>query len=135
MKSMYIDRETRAIIDIDLPGDDGLRWISRVNVPTASRGQGVARRLMEKVLIDADADGITLALWVIPTGRTGVDPGVGGLVAWYERLGFERGSDSLRMERQPRCRHTESSCGGNHTTASSDYFCNHLDHCDLEHVL
>jgi ribosomal protein S18 acetylase RimI-like enzyme len=60
--------------------------VNRVSVPnTVDRGKGIARKLMEELLADVDREGVTLQLYINPSG--------GGmsyyaLAAWYNRCGF-----------------------------------------------
>ncbi len=74
-----------AVLDADPFGDDVWR-ISRVNVPTGFRSQGVGGRLMTAICTDADAAGVTLILEPIPyDGPERLDD----LVRFYQRFGFE----------------------------------------------
>ena len=85
MKTCYIDREHRAIADLTDYWGRGL-LLTRINVPVQFRGQGVARRLLARVLTDADAEGITLWLEIMPSGGLSFEE----LKAWYERRGFRQ---------------------------------------------
>jgi GNAT superfamily N-acetyltransferase len=58
--------------------------INRVNTPHDFRGRGHARELMRECLADADAEGITLHLWINAYG----DMSTKQLASWYERCGF-----------------------------------------------
>lgn len=95
MKSCYIDVEHRAIADLfevtpyDVhdtmhtpPGKCML--LTRINVPRMHRGNGVARRLMQQVLRDADAERVTIYLHISPSDGLDFEQ----LEAWYERCGF-----------------------------------------------
>ena len=79
-----------AVLDLSpTEGFDGMDpsglIVNRVNTPAGYRGRGHARSLMGQCLADADAEGITLYLWINPYG----DMDETQLGAWYERLGFE----------------------------------------------
>lgn len=95
MKTCYIDRETRSIVDLS-PEHDGL-LLNRINVPKTQRGKGNARKLVSQVLADADAERVTLYLWIQPSGGLDFDQ----LEAWYRRLGFESYREHL-YRRLPR---------------------------------
>ncbi len=58
--------------------------INRVNTPKDFRGKGHARELMRRCLADADAEGVTLYLWINAYG----DMSTRQLGSWYKRLGF-----------------------------------------------
>jgi ribosomal protein S18 acetylase RimI-like enzyme len=86
MQTCYIDREHNAIADLVRPGELTPCWtITRVNVPGLSRGKGVGSKLLDRILADADAEGLTLQLEVAPSGGLDYD----ALVAWYRRRGFK----------------------------------------------
>jgi len=58
--------------------------INRVNTPHGHRGEGHARELMRECLADADAEGVTLYLWINAYGDMSEEQ----LSAWYKRCGF-----------------------------------------------
>lgn len=58
--------------------------INRVNTPHDHRGKGHARELMRECLADADAEGVTLYLWINAYGDMNEEQ----LSAWYQRCGF-----------------------------------------------
>lgn len=89
MKTAYYDHDTRSIVDLLPPGELYPGWtISRVSVLARYRGQGVARRLMNQVIADADAEGVKLYLEVVPT-RTGQgELNSDQLIAFYRSCGF-----------------------------------------------
>jgi GNAT superfamily N-acetyltransferase len=97
VRTCYIDRDTRAIVDLT-PNESGTAFtINRVNVPRHLRRKGHARRLLAKVLEDADREGIVLALWILPSGDMTFDQ----LHSWYEKLGFVDGTYKGMMWRKP----------------------------------
>lgn len=69
--------------------------VTRINVPPAHRGKGVARELMREVIEEADKTGTTLFLEIQPSGGLTYEQ----LRAWYKRLGFV---GSLVMIRRPK---------------------------------
>lgn len=87
MKDFYYDEEGWATVHlIDLTWSKLGGWlISGVDVQKRHRGQGVARRLLQRVLDDADAEGLPLYLAAASDG-TGLSQE--DLCAFYERLGF-----------------------------------------------
>lgn len=95
MKSPYIDHQSWAIVDVSEIGDL-LYEVNRINVPRRWRGRGIARKLVTKVLEDADREKITLVLDINPYG----DMDYKALKAWYERLGFSQEKDQ-RFYRKP----------------------------------
>lgn len=83
---MYGIRAGRLLAVADLMHIEGDVWeLTRINVPAALRGQGYGRRLMERVLADADEFGVTLRLVINPYGEMTYEQ----LRDWYERCGFE----------------------------------------------
>lgn len=77
----------------------GFWLLTGVEVGHESRGLGVARDLMKRVLFDADNERATICLSIEPDG-TGLD--YEQLKAWYTRLGFVEEPDSWTgMVRQP----------------------------------
>lgn len=106
MKDTYFDydEENHHLTTVSgLPGtDDAGRefyLITGVQTSRAGRNQGRARKLLQHVLDQADAEGVILMLSVDP------DPGVDfkRLTAWYERLGFKFIEDGdPTMKRFPR---------------------------------
>lgn len=86
MKTCYVDLGTRAIADLVCPGELTEGWtITRINVPTKSRGKGIGSVILQHILEDADREGVKLWLEVSPGG--GLD--YGQLEKWYGRYGFK----------------------------------------------
>ena len=90
MKVYYVSKEHNAIADVS-PGEHigfpqpRAYVINRINVPKKHRGNGVASRLLQNILDDADEEGATLHLEINPSdGLT-----FRQLEAWYKRRGFE----------------------------------------------
>lgn len=84
MKTTYVISEYRAIADVVPDFEPDTYLITRINVPYKHRGQGIGSRLLAAIITDADAEGVTLTLHVLPSGELGY----GDLCAWYERRGF-----------------------------------------------
>lgn len=72
--------------------------INRIWVAPSHRGKGFGSQVMQKVLADADAQGITLRLLVAPQDGLKYEE----LVAWYERCGFVQSDSILVYYRQPK---------------------------------
>lgn len=92
MKSFYIilgptarDNSIADTFDGEVMGLPGVRWISRINVAESQRGDGVGSKLLQQILDDADAEGVTLALEVSSSGRLSNEI----LEQWYARRGFQ----------------------------------------------
>lgn len=87
MKTCYVIPEVRAIADLVQPFELTANWtITRINVPRESRGQGYGTRLLEMILADADAEGLTLQLEVQPSGEMTY----AALTDWYMKHGFQQ---------------------------------------------
>lgn len=85
MKTCYVDKEHRAIADIIRPGELTPNWtISRINVPAEYRGKGVGGKLLREILADADAEGVTLQLEIMPSDGLTYEE----LRRWYISYGF-----------------------------------------------
>ena len=83
-----LDNAYLAVIDLFPLGSDV--WeVSRINVPARYRGQGIGSRLMDQLLEDADAEGVTLQLTINPYGGLTYEQ----LQDWYERRGFVQSRD------------------------------------------
>lgn len=82
MNHAYFELAYGATADL-MPGTP-FTLLNRIAVQ--KRGQGAGRRLMARILVDADAEGVDLMLSVDPS------PGMDEerLRRWYESLGFER---------------------------------------------
>lgn len=83
----YYDLGSGAMIDLMQPrADDQMAMVTRIKVPPKMRGLGHARRLMAKLLQDADEEGVALVLAV-----EAYDGGLTNeqLIDWYQRMGFE----------------------------------------------
>ncbi len=63
-------------------------FVETVWVPAAHRSHGLGTRLLERVLLLADALGKPVRLEVRPLGTTGADVTL-RLVSWYRAFGFE----------------------------------------------
>ena len=89
-----------AIADVVLmPTNSGRRRhyvITRINVMEQYRGQGYGTRILDLILNDADAEGVSLFLEPVPSDGLDMDE----LTAWYERHGF--GWGAWHMLRRPR---------------------------------
>jgi hypothetical protein len=86
MRTVYVNPATRAIADLVRPGELTPGWtITRINVPKKHRGKGEGRSLLRRICTDADVEGVTLYLEVLPSG--GLD--FNELTAWYGRYGFK----------------------------------------------
>lgn len=87
MKSCYIVRLSGgrgAIADLcDYYGRGMI--ITRINVPAEYRGQGFGKELLQQILADADAEGVTLWLEISPSDGLDYDQ----LHDWYTRNGFK----------------------------------------------
>lgn len=81
----------------DLVRYQGGMMITRINVPRDHRGKGHARKLLGRILADADKDGVALYLHVSASdGLTEQQ-----LDAWYKRHGFVE-KNCLWLVREPR---------------------------------
>ena len=69
--------------------------VTRINVMEQYRGQGFGTKVLDLILADADAEGVTLFLEPSPSGGLTMDE----LTAWYERHGFTWGAG--HMARRP----------------------------------
>ena len=91
MRSGYVDYPTRSLIQLSrveswegLPGG----WtIDRMSVLPEHRGKGIARKLMQLCLADADKEEVTLYLQPLPEIDDTAIP-YEELVRWYLRCGF-----------------------------------------------
>lgn len=99
MKDAYYDKETQAAIDLvydTVDNEDG--WIiTRIRVPIKNRGNGYASKLLKQVLTEADKEGTTLRLWILPTGDLTYEQ----LEAWYKRYGFVDDKEPGYLKRTP----------------------------------
>ena len=77
-----------AVVDLYYAVEMQMWVISRINTPAPFRRRGIAARLMEEVLEDADNEEVWLALWINAYGDMTHDQ----LRDWYGRLGFESSS-------------------------------------------
>lgn len=90
MKTCYNIPGTRAVADLEpIEGHENSYLLTRINVPVRSRGQGLAKQLLEMILNDADREGATL--WLEPVASGGLT--YQELVDWYERHGFVPADD------------------------------------------
>lgn len=84
MKHSYTDIYHRA--NVDLIRINPRAWlVTRVEVGSEWRGQGAGGRLLDRVCMAADVEGVDLLISVEPDG-TGLDHEA--LVGFYERRGF-----------------------------------------------
>ncbi len=74
-------------------GNDGSAEVILVKTPKDKRGQGSARAAMERMIAEADANGLRLKLSADPMDR-GVSKS--RLVAFYKSLGFKRNAGRYR---------------------------------------
>ena len=65
-------------------------FVRDVHTPSKARGKGHARRLMARILADADAASVPLVLRAEPYDA---GPSAETLTGWYHRLGFGHGRD------------------------------------------
>lgn len=84
MRWTYVDVPTRSIANVSENPLQGGCDVNRVNVPPKHRGQGIGSRLLDELLADADAHGVTLWLDINPYGQMTYEQ----LEAWYMRRGF-----------------------------------------------
>lgn len=101
MRSSYVNVEEGAVVHLmEITG--GAVWIvTSVAVPLRrNRGKGAASRLLDRVLVDSDAEGVQLVLSVEPDGTDGLD--FEALQRFYVRHGFRDIADhSGLMYRNP----------------------------------
>lgn len=77
-----------------------VRELSSLSVDATARGQGFARALLDKVILDADQQGLALLVIVEPFDDSPID--AAKLADWYSRMGFERVQhEPLVMVRTP----------------------------------
>lgn len=85
MKSAYIDVPSRAMINTSPTDESDTYEVNRVSVPARNmRGKGIASILMKELLAEADKEGVTLTLWIHPSGGLTYEQ----LESWYMRCGF-----------------------------------------------
>jgi len=84
MPTCYFHKATRSIADL-ISVDSGEYLLTRVNVPDKYRNAGIGSRILDEICKDADENGVTLVLEVVPSGGLTFHD----LVRWYERRGFE----------------------------------------------
>lgn len=87
-----------ALAVLDLIGEFGTtnKIVTRINVPEAHRGKGIASTLLKECCEEADRTKTVLKLEVVPTGGlTQLQ-----LVHWYRRNGFKTTAGNV-MVRQP----------------------------------
>jgi GNAT superfamily N-acetyltransferase len=104
MKTSYIIKDpdkgifAAAIADVvKMPVDSTRREyyvITRINVMERYRGQGYGTKILNQILEDADAEGVTLYLEPSPSGGLSLEE----LKAWYERHGFTEGVWHMRRK-------------------------------------
>ena len=97
MRTFYHDAETQAAATLYRPGELTRWWtLGRISVPEDQQGKGVGQRLLDRILADADTEGLVISLEPRPDDMELY----GRLVAWYERNGF-RMLHSGYMKRTP----------------------------------
>lgn len=87
MKETFFHVPSRAIINLIPLAHSGDRldfWVARVSTPPASRGRGIATRLMRELCDECDKHGADLYLGISPSG--GLD--LMQLHKWYEKFDF-----------------------------------------------
>lgn len=78
-----------------------MRELTSLTVPHADRRQGLATSLMERVVREADCDGIVLLITVKPYDEEGISD-VDALQAFYAKFGFTTiQPNPVLMARQP----------------------------------
>ena len=106
MRDTYVDYDTGAQVDLSkgLYLNDEYWTINRIVVPERNRGQGAGRKILKRVLAEADAEKVTLVLEINPYGPLNYQ----ALENWYKRNGFswlraDTKVDTLMIRRpQPR---------------------------------
>lgn len=93
MKQIYFDPESRSIADL-VEIHPGYYLLTRINVPKAMRGRRIASSLLNEILEDADAEGVTLEIHPMPSGGLSKKE----LISWYERHGFQWGQSLISPE-------------------------------------
>ena len=77
-----------------------VRELSSLVVDAAHRGHGYARALLDQVMLEADAQGLTLLVIVEPFDESPMDQE--HLAKWYLRMGFDViQADPVVMARNP----------------------------------
>lgn len=100
MNTCFAHKQTRTIADLmEHPSEPRSMVINRINVPAMHRGKGFGRRILHEILKEADFEGVTLYLEVVPSGGLRWNE----LKAWYERAGFRDCNSPLgrMMKREP----------------------------------
>lgn len=85
MNNVYnhmVDHRICAVADLCRHSDG--KMLQRISVPVGYRGKGHASALLKTILSDADRDGVTLYLCIMPKGGLNELQ----LRQWYERYGF-----------------------------------------------
>lgn len=85
MPNCIVHMEKRAILDLSPDMFPDSLVVTRINVPEASRGEGIGSWLLRRCVEEADEHRVKLRLEINPTGPLDYD----ALHAWYERYGFE----------------------------------------------
>lgn len=94
MRSCFIKQVSAihiAILDLCPFNEDGM-LVTRVNVPKSFRGKGHASELLWKCCKEADKEGVTLYLTIMPSDGLTFHQ----LQRFYERYGFEYWNDLWR---------------------------------------
>ena len=79
--------EKKVVASVWTHNEPEYHWfIVMIRVHPALRGQGLARKVLELIIAEADRQGVPLRLTVEPTRPVGLD--YEQLVTWYRRYGF-----------------------------------------------
>jgi hypothetical protein len=99
MKHLYTDEVTGAVVRVErcVHGTPDLHYLTKVECPSATMGEGGATRVLQRVCWDADCEGSRLRLVIIPKPDTEVRRRL--LREWYRTFGFVGDGE---MERMPR---------------------------------
>lgn len=77
--------------------DDTTKLITRINVPKEYRSTGVGSQLLQQIVHDADEEGITLLLEIVPSDGLNFQQ----LELWYKRYGFKKEDGMYRRAPNP----------------------------------
>jgi predicted GNAT family N-acyltransferase len=93
MMTTYIDPDTRTIADVvklsvlapaDKTVPENVYLITRINVPHLHRGKGHGTKILNRIIEDADREGVILYVTPLSSGRWSQR----ALKSWYSRHGF-----------------------------------------------
>jgi N-acetylglutamate synthase-like GNAT family acetyltransferase len=100
MKTCFTIKVSRwqiAIADL-MQHTDKLYELTRINVPTVYQGRRYGTELLDMVLKEADANGVTVRLYPFASGALGG----AALRRWYARRGFTRVAGHCYLYRPPK---------------------------------